>query len=315
LVTIFFVSIEKGAGKTALCSGLARNLLESGRRVDYLKLQPSHDEKSDDDVSYMRKIIKNDNYQADDIPEEKDVLLVETGLDVHNGVNWPEQVYETAGKMQASVIAVETYAAFVSKRHNLSPYLGFGEKLTGIIINKTPARLPLEIKERMKADLTASGIKLLGYIPENRLMMAVTLGELAEKLDGTILNNHEKSGELVENYMIGALVVDSGTSYFNRLPNKAAIIRKDRPDMQLAALETPLNCLILGKTDGKPVYNVMHKAQRKGVPVITTGLGIPEIAASIDDIILHSKATQQRKTECMGSLIKNNLNMAAVTAG
>ena len=75
--------------------------------------------------------------------------------------------------------------------------------------------------------------------------ITITVGELAEVIGGKIINHQEKSGEPVENYMLGAMVVDSGLDYFNRKKNKAAIIRQERLDMQLAALETSTICLVL----------------------------------------------------------------------
>ncbi len=51
---------------------------------------------------------------------------------------------------------------------------------------------------------------------------ALTAKELAEKFNGEIINNAEKAGELVENFMVGALVVDSGAAYFSRKARKAA---------------------------------------------------------------------------------------------
>ena len=61
--------------------------------------------------------------------------------------------------------------------------------------------------------------------------------------------------------MLGAMVVDSGLDYFGRKSNKAAIIQQDRPDMQLAALETPTSCLVLSGSSQPPIYSVLQKAE------------------------------------------------------
>ena len=91
--------------------------------------------------------------------------------------------------------------------------------------------------------------KAVGRTPESRAALAITVGELAEAIGGKIISHPEKSSELVENYMLGAMVVDSGLDYFNRKKNKAAIIRQERLDMQLAALETSTTCLVLSGGD------------------------------------------------------------------
>ena len=120
---------------------------------------------------------------------------------------------------------------------------------------------------------------------ELKLGTAITVGELAESIGGKIINHPEKSGELVENYMLGAMVVDSGLDYFNRKKNKAVIIRQERLDMQLAALETPTTCLVLSGGDKAPAYRVRQKADSRGIPIITTSATVNDIVARIDKVL------------------------------
>jgi uncharacterized protein len=113
-------------------------------------------------------------------------------------------------------------------------------------------------------------------------ILAITVGELAESIGGKIISHPEKSKELVENYMLGALTVDSGLDYFNRKKNKAAIIRQERLDMQLAALETSTTCLVLSGGDNTPAYRVRQKADSRGIPIITTAVTVSDIVTRID---------------------------------
>lgn len=129
------------------------------------------------------------------------------------------------------------------------------------------------------------GAKVQGRIPESRTALAITVGELADVIGGKIINHPEKSDELVENYMLGAMVVDSGLDYFNRKKNKAAIIRQERLDMQLAALETSTTCLVLSGGDNTPAYRVRQKADSRGIPIITTAAAVDVIIGRIDNLI------------------------------
>jgi BioD-like phosphotransacetylase family protein len=73
--------------------------------------------------------------------------------------------------------------------------------------------------------------------------------------------------ELVEHLMVGAMRVDSALTYFRRKPNKAVITGGDRPDIQLAALETSTKCLILtGNLHPSPI--ILGRAEEVGVPMI-----------------------------------------------
>ncbi len=130
------------------------------------------------------------------------------------------------------------------------------------------------------------GTKILGLKPENRRLLAITVGELAESIGGKIINHQEKSGELVENYMLGAMVADSGLDYFNRKKNKAAVIRQERLDMQLAALETSTTCLVLSGGTQPPAYRVLQKAESRGIPIITTAAAVNDIVTRIDNLIV-----------------------------
>jgi uncharacterized protein len=154
---------------------------------------------------------------------------------------------------------------------------------------------------------------LLGVIPENRVLLAITVGELAESLEGNILNSAGKSAELVENYMLGALVVDSGRDYFGRKSRKAAIIRHERADMQLAALETPTACLILSGSPDKsgPMYNVLYKAENQRIPIIATGAAVSDIVTKIEDTILKTRLNQANKLAKLAELVGRNLDMKA----
>ncbi len=116
-------------------------------------------------------------------------------------------------------------------------------------------------------------------------VLAITVGELAESIGGKIISHLEKSKELVENYMLGALTVDSGLDYFSRKKNKAAIIRQERLDMQLAALETSTTCLVLSGGDNTPAYRVRQKADSRGIPIITTAAPVSDIVTRIDKLL------------------------------
>jgi len=112
--------------------------------------------------------------------------------------------------------------------------------------------------------------------------------------------------------MLGAMIVDSGLEYFGRKTNKAAIVRQDRPDMQLAALETPTRCLVLTGSQQPPVYNVRQRAESRGIPIITTAAATGDIVAGIEDSLAKARLNQAKKLDRLAELVKQNLDMKAV---
>lgn len=308
---IYIVSAEEAAGKTTICAGLGKYLMAEGKKVGYLKPLASGTGDADGDATFMRRVlgISND-VKAPDIIHGKDVVLVEGTLGPNAGDSISQATYGAAKEMKAKAVAVEAYSGQVSDF--VDSYKGFGDSLLGVIINKVPQSQLQSAGEKARADFGAMGINVLGVIPENRALLAMTVGELADNIKGKILNSTEKSAELVDNYMLGAMVVDSGLDYFGRKSNKAAIIRQDRPDMQLAALETPTRCLVLSGNGESPAYNVLQKAEIRGIPIISTETETDDIVAIIEDALSKTKLGQENKLPILAEMVKQNLDIKAL---
>ena len=302
--TFFIVSVAAGAGKTTLGAGLAANFLNAGRKVGYLKSA------GDTAAAFMATVPGLDVINKSGV-KGYDVVLAEGRLGSAVDDAATQAAYMAAKEMKAKVIAVEAYSA--QGLPFIDVYKGFGDHFFGVVINKTPQSQLKRIREEVGTRLGAVGLKLLGVIPENRVLLALTVGELAATLGGKILNNTEKSDELVENYMLGALIVDSGLDYFGRKSRKAAVLRQERSDMQLAALETSTACLVLSGDTGKPpLYNVMYKAETRGVPVIAAGAPVSDIVAKIEDSILETRLQQAKKLTALMEMVGRNLDVKAL---
>ncbi len=278
--------------------------------MGYLKFPPPENA-ADGDTAFMQRIPGLGIASAAGLGDY-DIVLAEGSLGQSADSAASRAAYAAAREMQAAVIAVEAYAGATPKFPDA--YRGFGGALTGVIINKVPASQLQKVRAGAGQRLEAAGLKLLGVIPENRVLLAVTVGELAEGLRGKILNNADKSGELVENYMLGAMVVDSGAGYFGRKSRKAAIIHHDRPDMQLAALETATACLVLsGAPAEPPMYNVLDKAKTRGIPIIATAAAVGDIVQTIENTLLGARLNQPGKLGRLAETARQNLDLKALT--
>ena len=300
----YLVSVEEAAGKTAISAGIAINLLNAGKKAGYLKPQAAEKNTSDGDISFMRKALGlTDPINAPDLVKGRDIVLVEARLGATPNAPASKDAYGAAKEMKAKVIAVESYTQDHVKYAEL--YKGFGESFLGVIINKVPRSLV----KKAKAAVAASPVKVLGIIPENRALLAITVAELADSINGKIINHTENNDELVENFMLGALTPDSGVEYFGRKSQKAAVIRQDRPDMQLAVLETPTVALVSAGSSQAPIYSVVSKAQQKGIPVITTASGVTDVVNNIESSLAKTRLNQEKKLAMLGEIVKQNLDM------
>ena len=98
-------------------------------------------------------------------------------------------------------------------------------------------------------------------------MLAPTVRDLAEHLDGEFLLFPELGDSLVEYVMTGGWFLDQGVHVFSRRDHKAVVVRGDRPDLQMAALETSTVCLVL--TGGiNPIQYVTYHAEQEEVPLV-----------------------------------------------
>ncbi|MFC1980735.1 AAA family ATPase [Chloroflexota bacterium] len=331
MIALYVVSSESAAGKTAICAGICKNLLGADNKVGYFK--PLTGEVSaagdkDGDAAFLEQVLDSPETAAslaphisdvkkikeacDKVHQGKDVVLVEGTLGLSPGDSQSKASYEIAKALNARVIVVEAYSSQPSSF--IDSYKGFGENLYGIVVNKVPVSQLKRVQDEVSALLGKSGLNVLGVLPEDRVLFSITIGELAESIQGKILNSAEKSIELVENVMLGAMCVDSGLEYFGRKTDKAAVVRDDRPDMQLAALETRTTCLVISGITETPMYSVLDKAENKGIPIILTENNTDTIVTAIEDALGKNRFSQVKKLPRLAEIMQH-LDFQAVYRG
>jgi BioD-like phosphotransacetylase family protein len=188
-----------------------------------------------------------------------------------------------AGKMDALVVVVIGYTLDLAVEDVIRAKLIFGDRLAGVVINGVTRYKLRETKAQLTPEIEAEGVKVLATIPEDRRLLGVSVGQLAQHLDGKFLNWEEKSDNLVEHFLIGGLILDWGVLYFERFSNKAVIVRGDRPDIQMAALRTPTSCIVL--TGGHaPIQYVHYEAGEEEVPLIQVEADTLSTAAALESL-------------------------------
>jgi hypothetical protein len=210
--------------------------------------------------------------------------------------------------LDARVIVVEPYSEELSKRKSIDGYKDFGPYLLGVVVNKVPRSRVKHLYNQL------SGVNILGILPEDRVLLSLTVGELAEHVQGEILNCADKSAELVENLMLGAMTVDPGPVYFGRKANKAVVVRGERPDMQLAALETSNKCLVLSG-GVSPIHTVLRRAEDKGIPIILTQGDTISVVNSIERILGKTRFNQVEKLPRLSEIMEQQFNFQTIYKG
>ena len=326
MVTLYVTSLAKGNGKTAVCAGIGQRLLKEGKKVGFFKIVPGDQdattEGTDSDAAFMQSILdlKEPVEQIcpvigeagnlpdrikkalDQVSKGKDVVIIEAG-------NSPE----IAKALKAKVIIVDTAVDSPGDRL-ISAGKAFGNLLLGVVLNKVPAGQVERVRSQVPVELAKEGINTLAVLPEDRTLFTLTIGEVATQVQGEFLNNAEKSEELVENLMLGAMTVDTGPLYYGLKANKAVLLRSERSDMQLAALQTSTRCLVLsGKRELLP--QVMNEAESRAVPVIQTDNDVDTIVSSIEDALAGNRFNQARKLPRLTELMEQHLDFEALYKG
>ncbi|MBA7604069.1 Phosphate acetyltransferase [subsurface metagenome] len=331
MAALYITSPQAGAGKTLVCAGLGRHLKSKGKKVGFFKplvADIKSKKAADSDTAFIKRILSLKEIVDDLCPviggegklgskvkqaytkvaKGKDTVIIEGIWRQRPGGKPVETSYEIVKALDARVIIVEAYSPDLFKSKLIDKYKGFGEHLLGVVVNKVP------MSQMEVAGEQLGGVSVLGVLPEDRALLSLTVAELAERIEGKIVNDAGKSAELVENYMLGALGVDSGLDYFGRKTNKAVVVRGERPDMQLAALETSTSCLVISG-DGSPIHAVLKGAEDKGIPVIVTEVDTASVVDSVEQALGMTKFNQEKKLPKLAEIMKQQFDFKALYKG
>ncbi len=305
MTNLYITSIEAFSGKTALCLGIGQRLLRDGFSIGYMKpvstaAQRVHGRAVDEDADFVRKVLSlpddsetitpvaltpdivdeilTGKSQIDfekalleahaKVAADRDVVILEGGGSLREGYIVDLPTPRVSSLLKAPELVIVKYDNNLQVVDDaLTAQKRLGDSMLGVVINAVP-KLHMEfVQEVVTKALEARKVHTYAVLPQERLLLSISVAELVEMLRGETLCGADRLQELVEYLMVGAMSVDSALTYFRRKPNKAVITGGDRPDIQLAALETSTKCLILtGNLQPSPI--ILGRAEEVGVPVI-----------------------------------------------
>ncbi|MGD1854700.1 MAG: DRTGG domain-containing protein [Leptolyngbyaceae cyanobacterium] len=194
----------------------------------------------------------------------------------------------------------------------------------GVLINDVPSDQLQNVTTHVKTCLERHDIPVLGILPSTPLMRSVSVGELVQQLKAEVLCCQERMDLMVESLSIGAMNVNSALKYFRLADNMAVITGGDRADIQLAALETSTQCLILtGHIAPSP--DIVSRAQDLEVPILSVDLDTLTTVEIIEKSFQQVRLQEPIKVQCIQLLMEKhfdverlmselNLSSPAVTA-
>ncbi len=330
---------RSGVGKTSLAGALLLRIMSSGKAAGYYKPFTASDGPDADATFVSESLLTGIDSSAVPAPVRLlanfgaseaaslageigaaasglpavDTLIVE-GPDLvsPSGDSWnlPGQV---AGLLDTRVILVLGFANRRSAAATLDSIEQLGGRLLGIVINGVTNFRSRVTAEGLIGDLQRAGVPVLGMIPEDRGMLAVTVEQIAAHLGGHWVQDPEDTSLLIERFLIGGNIMDSGATYFGRYSNQAVITRAERPDIQLASLMEDTKCLVLTGTGETSAY-IKAEAMQRDVPLIRVERDTLPTVEALAGLLDKATAHSAWKINRFSQLIQQHLDITAVEA-
>jgi len=277
----------RGGGKTTVALGLARTVRRLQPDAPLLRLGSDEAARRDARLFQALGLSPQGEPLSELSPSLPPLAIVEAG-DERPPSRWRE-----AG---ARLMAVARYPHLVEGVRPL--WEEVGEAFLGAVVTCVPKRR----LEKVAHELTGQGLPLLALVPEDRALASPTLGQLRVAIEAEALFAEGRDDELLVQVAISSIAKDPGQDYFARLQPQAVIVRSDRPDQQLAALNAGIRCLVV--TGDIPLLSyVLTRAEEEGVAVLATRLGTVEVVAKLDEIMARIPLQGREKAERAAALL------------
>jgi BioD-like phosphotransacetylase family protein len=159
--------------------------------------------------------------------------------------------------------------------------------------------------------LRKRGIEVIGSIPPIRELRHYTVREVQEVTHAEVVVGIEHLDRVVEQAVVGAMSPDTALRMMRRIGKKALITGGDRPDLQLAALETDTSCIVL--TGGMyPERIVIAKAYEAKVPLLLTANDTMRTVELIEHLIARIAPEDEGKIALIRKAVKENVDTAGL---
>jgi BioD-like phosphotransacetylase family protein len=347
--SLYVTSVDRYSGKTAVCLALGKRFQEDGHRVGYLKplsIQPwlEGGKIVDEDATFVKDVLGlgtplaelspvvvtpellkaqitgkgNDDLMskvqaaAKAAGEKRDLLLLEGGGSLREGyvVNLPTP--QVAKALKSQVLVVVRYRDEIRLLDDvLAAKFRLGNSMCGVIVNRVPDKLIGFVEEYARPYIEKQAISIFGVLPEVRGLAALMVDEIIDTLEPQVLTDCKTSDILVENLSVGAMTAEAAFSRLRTRSNTAVITGGDRVDVQVAALETSVSCLILtGDLEPRPL--IIKQANEQGVPVLLVRINTMETIEAVDKIFGKTRMGQVVKLEKFQELLAKHVDMKRV---
>ena len=315
---LLIASDSPGAGKTATTLALTSLAARSGKKASAVK--PFASGPDDPDSESYAKLGRTGPVDGSEsqtgtpdittlsstlasVTSDSDVTFVE----LPNSVD-PSGVSAAAESLGATVLLVASYRRNL-RGADLSEWSNaLGNRLAGVLVNGLTRYLGTEARANLLPSLEEGGIPCVGLIPEDRMMLSMTIEELRSALDGRYVVDEGDTDAPLEWFQVGGLSLDPGEIRFGLYENNAVVVRGDRPDIQMSALNGSASCLVL--TGGvEPIEYILYEAREEETPVMVIEPDTLSTMSALDDVTSSPRVDSAAKVERFAALLQTHADL------
>ena len=248
--------------------------------------------------------------------EGKERLFIECGKDLSYGASVHLDPL-TLSQVTASQVVIVT----AGEENEIADDLAFVRQFVGsdeahvggVIVNKV---VDLDdFKATYLPEIKQLGLNVLGVIPHEKELTTLSVGYLAEKLFARTIAGEAGLGRRIRTVFVGAMSESAARAQPGfRDPDKLIITSGDRSDLILAALEQGGTSCIVLTNNIVPPASVTSKASEQGVPILLVPTDTHKTARQIDNMEPLLTKDDAAKVEILATLVKDHVDLAAITA-
>ncbi|XHX77087.1 MAG: phosphotransacetylase family protein [Stenomitos frigidus ULC029] len=237
-----------------------------------------------------------------------DLVLLEGPANLEEGSLFDLSLRQVAEGVNARILLVARFQSLLIVGALISARRRLGDRLLGVLINDIPEDRLEEVKTTVQPYLEERGIPIFGLLPRSALLRSVSVSELVKQLKAEVLCRADRLDLMVESLSIGAMNVNSALKYFRKGRNMAVVTGGDRTDIQLAALETSTQCLILtGQMPPSPA--IISRAEDLEIPILSVDLDTLTTVEIVDRAFGQVRVNEPVKVEYICNSMAENFDV------
>lgn len=263
------------------------------------------------DPANMRKKI---SICFEEISSNKDIVFIEGGKKIWTGSFAHLSSPRIAKELGADMLIVSHGRddSVVDELIHAHRYCEEGGVLVlGAVINQVPGDRLQRTARVIKSFLETGGLPVLGVLPEEAGLRAMTVRRIWQALGGKLLAGEDGLDRTVQNFLVGAMTMESAMKYFRRAKDKVIITGGDRTDIILAAMEAGASALVL-TGNIHPTIKILPRADDQRIPIVLVPQDTFTTLSLVRKIVGKIKPEDEKRIAIAQRLLKGRIDWGKI---